>query len=70
VQLLPGDFGSFRPEYFGLPHGTKLGFGEMQFVREASEVFIGRDKFCPQCDLRLAFLKFVVAARELHSRAE
>lgn len=64
------DFGSFHPDYFGLPRNARIGYEKMQFVRAVPEVFIGKDKYCPQCNLRLAFLKFVVAARELHGETD
>lgn len=60
------DFGAFDPEFFGLPRNDRIGYQKMQFVHAVAEVFIGRDKYCPQCNLRLSFLKFVVAAREFH----
>ena len=63
------DFGSFHAEFFGLSHDAQFGFHTMQFVRDVP-VFIGKDKVCPQCNLRLAFLKFVVAARELHAKTK
>lgn len=63
------DFGSFHPEYFGLPRDARIGYEKMQFVRDLTDVFIGKDKYCPQCNLRLAFLKFVVAARQFHEDA-
>jgi hypothetical protein len=59
------DFDSFLPEYFALTPKAKFGFAEMQFVRGV-DVFIGKDKFCSECHQRLAFLKFVAAAREIH----
>jgi hypothetical protein len=63
------DFASFQPEFLGLNSNARFGFKTMQFMREVP-VFIGKDKVCPQCNLRLAFLKFVVAARELHENTE
>ena len=42
------DFGSFHPEFFGLPPNAKshIGYEHMQFVRGV-DVFIGKDKYCP-----------------------
>ncbi len=62
------DFGSQDPTYFGLPPKTRIGFEKMQLVRAVDGAPIGRDKFCPRCDRRLAYLEFVAAARELHER--
>lgn len=66
------DFGSWDPTFFGLPRNakSKIGYGKMQFLRELDTIYIGKDKYCPECNLRLAFLKFVVAARELHAKLD
>jgi len=64
------DFGSFHPEYFGLPRAAVIGYEKMQFLRTVDDVRIGKDKVCPNCKYRLAFLRFVRAARELHSVAK
>lgn len=53
------DFGSFDPQFFGLPKESKIGFERMQFVRSVEDIQIGKDKYCPQCGYRLAFLNFV-----------
>ena len=74
LEVLPGhrlvlcnfcmvDFGSFDRSYFGLPQGHSLGFEHMEYVREASNIGIGKDKFCTTCGHRLSFLKFVCAVR-------
>ena len=34
------DFGSFKPEMFGLPSESRIGYGKMQFVREVTDVHI------------------------------
>lgn len=60
------DFGSFAPEFFGLPRRTRLGLGQMDFVRMLDHVVIGQDKFCPQYGYRLAFLEFAAQARQMH----
>jgi len=62
------DFGSFDPQFFGLPRGTRIGFGKMEFVRRVENLGLGKDKWCPQCGYRLAFLRFVAESRQLHSR--
>ena len=61
------DFGSRDPAFFGLPRHARIGFDKMQFLRDVPAT-PGHDKYCPDCGLRLAFLKFVVAARERHAR--
>ena len=57
------DFTSYDPAYFNRPRGTKLGLGEFQFVRELRDPAPGKDKFCPRCNHRLAFLRFLVGVR-------
>ena len=61
------DFGSYDPTFFGLPQGSHVGFERMRFVQDVPNPTLGKDKYCPGCRRRLAFLKFVAAARELHS---
>jgi hypothetical protein len=66
------DFGSHDPTFFGLSRHDKgkLGYQKMQFLREVDNIYIGQDKYCPACNLRLAFLKFVKAARDLHTKTK
>ena len=58
------DFGSFDPTYFGLPRNARIGYQFMRLVQPLREPMPGRDKFCPSCNLRLSFLRFVDAARK------
>ncbi len=62
------DFGSYHPEFFGLPHNADIGFKKMQFVRELDKIEITKGKCCPTCGHRIQFLEFLVAARELHAK--
>ncbi len=62
------DFGSYQPDFFGLPLNAKIGFQKMQFVKEIDKIEITKDKVCPACEHRLQFLEFLVAARELHAK--
>ena len=59
------DFGSCKPEFLGLKGDKRMTFGELNFVRQIEHPGIVRDKFCPECSLRLKFLKFVVEMRRL-----
>jgi hypothetical protein len=43
----------------GLP-SNRLPINFLSFVRELSQPEISFDKYCPQCNLRLAFLKLLV----------
>src|SRR5688572_23263467 len=50
------DFGSYMPEYFGFPRGKRMGLHDFNFVRQVADKSIRVDKYCPQCNKRLAFL--------------
>lgn len=60
------DFGSFHPDFFGLPRDARIGLKKMQFVRSIEEIRINKDKVCSECGYRLPFLQFVQQARKLH----
>jgi hypothetical protein len=57
------DFGSYNPAYFGLPRDASIGFQHMRLVADLPNPSVGKDEYCPACKLRLAFLRFVAAAR-------
>jgi hypothetical protein len=57
------DFSSYDPRYFGLAANARIGRPDMQLVRTIHDPQPGIDKFCPQCQYRLAFLRFVAQAR-------
>ena len=62
------DFGSFDPAYFGLPRNARIGYEHMRLISPIREPALGKDKFCPACNLRLSFLRFVQQARQQHAR--
>jgi len=55
------DFASYDPTFFGRSRGTRL--ESPQHLSAISQVQITKDKFCPNCRMRLAFLRFVDRAR-------
>ena len=57
------DFSSYDPTYFGLPAGARVGRPDMQLVRPILDPRPAVDKYCPQCQHRLAFVRFVAQAR-------
>jgi hypothetical protein len=61
------EFGLNDPTYFGLPAGSKLGSDTIRFVPSMEDVQILKDKYCPNCRRRLAFLRFVERARQEHA---
>lgn len=59
------DFSSYDPAYFNLPPRTKLGLGDSLLpIQQIEHATMQKDKFCPQCHRRLAFLRFVKTVRE------
>lgn len=64
------DFGSYDPAFFGLPRTAGIGFDKMDLVRTIDTISIGKDKYCPQCDYRLAFLEFVDKVRRMNQSSE
>ena len=56
------DFGSFDPTYFGFPTGQKVGLEHFNFVRDVRDNSLRKDKYCPSCQYRLSFLKFMSLA--------
>lgn len=61
------DFGSQDPTYFGLPPKSRQhSYEKMEHRGQLSDIYIGKDKYCPACGHRLPFLEFVAEARQLH----
>jgi hypothetical protein len=46
-------------------HTPPLPIHSLQFVRAIPSPMLGKDRFCPQCNLRLAFLKIVANRNSL-----
>ena len=61
------DIGSYDPEYFGLRKDDKLGFQDLHIARKLHEPSVGKDKYCPECNRRLAFINFLLQAREMNA---
>lgn len=55
------DFGSYHAEHFGMGRGL---VGQvLEFRRDIDPAFApNKDKYCPDCNCRLAFAEFTVAA--------
>lgn len=56
------DFGSYFPDYFGLPEGPPQEY-PLELIEMLDSPTIGIDLYCSSCRHRLAFLKFLKAAR-------
>jgi len=57
------DFDSYAPSYFrrtGRPRFSK----QMHVLRDVTEPAMSKDKYCPNCNRRLAFLRFLGHALE------
>ena len=57
------DFSSYDPAFFNRLRRTNLGLGEFFEVRALVNPSRGKDKFCPVCHRRLAFLRFIATVR-------
>jgi len=64
------DFGSYYPEYLGLPGKTPGDYPNgypLELVDRVEPACQGMDLYCTSCQHRLAYLLFIKAVRE-HSR--
>jgi hypothetical protein len=60
------DFGSYHPEYWGLPAGPLPNY-PLELVGPVVSPKISEDHVCPQCKHRLAFLKLLSAIRKQYA---
>ena len=51
------DFGSYFPDYWGLPDGPLPDY-PLRIVRDVEKLAVAQDMYCPTCQHRLAFLRF------------
>ncbi len=63
------DFGSYAPDFFGQSHRVRYGKG-VTFLRDVLDPHPTKDKYCPNCGRRLAFLRFLAAVREHRQQAK
>jgi hypothetical protein len=61
------DMDSIHPEYWGESNTRRIGFADLQLVRQIVDVHVGRDKYCPECGQRLALLAALKKIRELNA---
>ena len=61
------DFGSYAPDYFRRTHRVRYEKG-MTFVRDVLDPHPTKDKYCPSCGRRLAFLRFLADVRDIDRR--
>ncbi len=59
--------GSYRPEYFGLAGNRRLGFEELDLLKRITAPSLGKDKYCPECKKRVAFIDVVLKVRECNA---
>ena len=64
------DFGSYNPEYFGLPKSRYvIGNDCLELQRKIYEPSVGKDLFCCKCKHRLAFIKFKLDATIMNKKS-
>lgn len=56
------DFGSYKPETWGFSDNRRIGYGNMNFLREIKPE-ISKTKFCANCGHSLSFLKFLAKVK-------
>ncbi len=62
-EICLADLGSYDPEWFGRPRSKPLESWEFNILHDIHDPQPGHDKWCPSCNHRLAFLRFVEALR-------
>lgn len=62
------ELGSYDPDFFGLHAQTQVDYRDMRYLRELQAPKIEKDKYCPSCNCRLAFLRFVSRARDVNTK--
>lgn len=60
------DFGSYYPEYWGLPPGPLPEY-PLNLLKPVVQPTITTDLYCSSCDHRLAFLQILYKARKLNT---
>jgi len=58
------DFGSYKSDFLGFKDNTTIGFENMNFVKGIDKPEMEKDKFCPNCKMRMKFLNFINSLRE------
>ena len=58
------DFSSINPTYFGFSKFKKIGLSDFEFIREVKNKGLVKDKYCPECNHILKFLKVVNDIRQ------
>ena len=61
------DFTSVAPEFLGLEKAKTICSSYFQFLTNVENPEIRKDKYCLNCNMRLAYLLFVKQARELNT---
>ncbi len=62
------DFPSYDPEYFALPEDASDELERRERLGPVETSELQEDLYCPKCDHRLAFLNFLVNAREYNRK--
>ncbi len=62
------DFTSVASEFFRFKKEKTINPSDFQFLKIIKNPAIGKDKFCPSCNMRLAYLLFIEKTREINPR--
>ena len=58
------DFSSYTSEYFGFQNAHLISLKNFSFIKDIRNPQSEFDKFCPTCNRRFKFLKFMQSIRE------
>ena len=61
------EFTSYNPEHFGFKKGIKMWPSNFQFLKHIEKPVIVKDKYCNNCNERLAFILFTLKLREINN---
>ena len=61
------DFGACDMSFYGLPRRIDFSYENLQLVYPIREPVLTHEKCCPICNYSIAFLRFVMQAREQHA---
>jgi protein-arginine kinase activator protein McsA len=60
------EFSSYNPEFFGFSKNKIIHPDNVQFLESIEPSTIEKDKYCKNCDMRLAYLLFIQTVRALN----
>jgi len=61
------EFTSYNPEHFGFKKDVKMWPSNFQFLKHIEKPQLVKDKYCNNCNERLAFILFTLKLREINN---